>query len=220
MNQSEKSSVYIIIPVHNRKNITLACLENLQATGDLQRYKVIVVDDGSIDGTADVIHSLYPLVTVLQGDGNLWWTGAIGKGMEYAYQCGAEYFIWLNDDTFPSFNTIPLMLEACSQNLNRLATAQCYSTQAFEHPTYGGQVKKLLSPKLIHASQGQELECDCMSGNLVCLPRSVVDRIGYPPSLHLPHTLADIVYTWEAKKAGLQLVKLGDATAVSHFNPI
>ncbi len=56
-----------------------------------------------------------------------------------------------------------------------------------------------------------------MSGNLVCLPRSVVEKIGYPLSKQLPHCLADIVYTWEAKKAGYELEVLGDATAVCAF---
>jgi len=40
-------SVYIIIPVHNRKAFTLGCLKNLKTNSDLQKYHVIVVDDGS-----------------------------------------------------------------------------------------------------------------------------------------------------------------------------
>jgi len=31
-------SIYIIIPVHNRKAFTLACLENLKTNGDLRKY--------------------------------------------------------------------------------------------------------------------------------------------------------------------------------------
>jgi GT2 family glycosyltransferase len=42
-------SVHIIIPVHNRKTLTLACLENLKTNGDLNKHHVIVVDDGSGD---------------------------------------------------------------------------------------------------------------------------------------------------------------------------
>ena len=70
-------NIYIIIPVYNRKALTLACLENLQNNGDLQKYQVIVVDDGSSDRTSEEVKVNYPKVIVLQGNGNLWWTGAI-----------------------------------------------------------------------------------------------------------------------------------------------
>jgi len=70
-------AVYIIIPVHNREALTLACLENLKANGDLQKYQVIVVDDGSSDRTSEEVKVNYPKFIFLQGNGNLWWTGAI-----------------------------------------------------------------------------------------------------------------------------------------------
>ena len=70
-------NIYIIIPVHNRKALTLVCLENLKTNVDLQKYQVIVVVDGSSDRTAEEVAENYPEVTILEGDGNLWWTGAI-----------------------------------------------------------------------------------------------------------------------------------------------
>jgi glycosyltransferase involved in cell wall biosynthesis len=48
-------SVFILIPVHNRKTITLACLEALEKNSDLERYQVVVIDDGSTDGTGQAI---------------------------------------------------------------------------------------------------------------------------------------------------------------------
>ena len=212
--------IFIIIPVHNRKQITLNCLESLSKNGDLEHYHVVVVDDGSPDGTAQAIQALYPDIVVLHGDGNLWWTEAIKKGMEYDYEQGAKFFIWLNDDTVPSRGCIPAIVTECTQHPNKIVSAQCYASSAFDVPTYGGQAKEFLSIKLFHTPPGQTIACDCMSGNLVCLPRSVVEKIGYPPSKQLPHCLADIVYTWEAKKAGYELEVLGDATAVCAFNPM
>ncbi|MEL6945455.1 MAG: glycosyltransferase, partial [Bacteroidota bacterium] len=92
--------------MHNRKDITLKCLSRLKALGDLTRYSVIVVDDGSTDGTYEEIYESYPTVILLKGDGNLWWTGAIRMGMEYAYKQDADYIIWLNDDTLPLAGSI------------------------------------------------------------------------------------------------------------------
>jgi GT2 family glycosyltransferase len=42
----------------------------------------------------------------------------------------------------------------------------------------------------------------------------VIDRLGYPEKHLMPHYTADIVYTWEAKKKGFELLVLGDARAV------
>jgi len=212
--------VYILIPVHNRRAITLACLESLAHNGNLTPYQIVVIDDGSTDGTAEAIHNTYPTVHLLQGDGNLWWTGAIKVGMQYAYQQGADYFIWLNDDTLPSARAIPRLVEACRQNPRAIVTAQCYSPTDLQTPTYGGQIKGRFALRPIFVPEGKRQPCDCTSGNLVCLPRSVVDSIGYPPSHTLPQCLADVVYTWEAKKAGYQPEVIGDAKAFCEFNPL
>ncbi|MBD2260793.1 glycosyltransferase family 2 protein [Pseudanabaena sp. FACHB-2040] len=213
-------SVYIIIPVHNRKAITLKCLEALEGTGDLYRCSVVVVDDGSTDGTYDAVQTRFPSTLLLRGDGNLWWTGAIKKGMEFAYAQGASHFIWLNDDTLPLEGSLSLLIETCTQDPQKIVTAQCYSSADFREPTYGGQIKQWFSVQLLSVPEGERAACDCLSGNLVCLPRSVVDQIGYPPSHKLPQCLADIVYTWEAKKGGYQLEILGDAKAICEFNPL
>jgi GT2 family glycosyltransferase len=214
------SSVFIIIPVHNRRDITLQCLKTLHQNGDLESHKVVVVDDGSTDGTAEAIQASYPLVKVLYGNGQLWWTGAIAKGMEYAYQQGANFFIWLNDDTFPYPDAISQLIKHCSALPNRIAAAQCYATDELVEPTYGGQIKHLLLVQLVSTAPGQRRSCDCMSGNLVCLPRSIVDDIGYPPEKELPHCHTDVVYTLMAKRSGYDLQVLGDAIAVCAFDEI
>nr|WP_210391310.1 hypothetical protein [Synechococcus sp. PCC 7502] len=47
----------------------------MRINGDLAKYQVVIVDDGS----GEAIRSLYPEVILLSGDGNLWWTGAISS---------------------------------------------------------------------------------------------------------------------------------------------
>ena len=99
---SENSpTIYIVIPVHNRLEATRECLGSLRCQ-TYKAFKIVVVDDGSTDGTSGLVSQEYPEVTVLKGKGELWWTGATNLGVRYALQdCrGDDYILTLNNDTF------------------------------------------------------------------------------------------------------------------------
>lgn len=211
----------VIIPVHNRKVTTLACLEQLRQQGDLQRYQVVVVDDGSTDGTKEAIQALYPSVTVLDGDGNLWWTGAIALGMQYAVSQGAESLIWLNDDCLPQPNAIEALVEACRSQPNLIAGGQSFDPDTGQ-PSYGGVICPNYQFVHVHAGNDRDLECDGLAGNFVCIPKSVVDRIGYPDPQRCPHYYEDVVYTHRAKNHGYQLriIHTAIATCKNDHAPI
>lgn len=200
-----KESVYILIPVHNRRSTTLSCLENLKQTGDLQRYYGVVIDDGSTDGTGDAIRTLYPEVVVLVGDGNLWWTGAIALGMQYANDQGAEFFIWLNDDCQLAPETLIKLVGSCQENQG--AIVGCQGTEALDSTqiAFGGKRKTWQGYRFIHEPKNQLTPCDLLSGNVVCIPQSVTQKIGYPDPKLVPHYGGDSLFLIRAKKAGFQL---------------
>jgi N-acetylglucosaminyl-diphospho-decaprenol L-rhamnosyltransferase len=91
--------IFIIIPVFNRKVLLHNCLSSLRNQTN-QNFQVIVVDDGSTDGTSDMLQENFPKVTILKGDGSLWWTGATNVGVRHALSiCQENDFIMaLNDD--------------------------------------------------------------------------------------------------------------------------
>jgi GT2 family glycosyltransferase len=212
MSSIQREPVYIIIPVHNRKQITLQCLKNLQQNGDLDKYYIVVVNDGSTDGTAEAIQSIYPDVSILTGDGNLWWTGGIKKGMEYAYKHGAEYFIWLNDDCYPVSGAIAKLLEICKSEPNIIVGGQSLDPNT-KKPSYGGIICSKTDILPIHNLAQLNLECDGLNGNLVCFPIRVIERIGYPDARLFPHYHGDTTYTSLAKQNGYKLLINSQALA-------
>lgn len=196
---------YIIIPVYNRKTITLSCLKNLKTNGDLQKYKVIVIDDGSTDQTFEAIKEQYPEVILLSGDGNLWWTGAIALGMKYAYDQGAEYLIWLNDDCQLSSGTLDNLVGFARKNERAIVGCQGIEAENANSIVFGGKVKTWKGYRFIQAPKNTVTSCDLLSGNVVCLPRSVIDKIGYPDSRFTPHYGGDSLYLILAQKAGFSI---------------
>jgi len=90
-----------LITCHNRRAQTLACLEALYQNALSQDYSlhVILVDDGSTDGTGEAVRELYPSVEIIRGDGNLYWNKGMYRAFGHAMETGFDAYLWLNDDT-------------------------------------------------------------------------------------------------------------------------
>ena len=99
-NPVSEKRVVIVTPVHNRKDITLQCLKSLsRLQNKTVTTEIIVVDDGSTDGTAEAIAEQFPVVRVVRGDGSLWFTGGTNRGIEEALKLDPDYILTINDDS-------------------------------------------------------------------------------------------------------------------------
>ena len=214
---AERQNVFVIIPVHNRREITLGCLGCLKAAGILDWAEVIVVDDGSTDGTAAGIRDGFPQVHILQGDGNLWWTGGIVLGMKEAMRRKAAVIVWLNDDCHPRPGALKALVNHTLET-GALSVGQTFSSTG---ESYTGWVKTPWGQRPVGCPPGQFAFCDTCPGNFVALPGKVVEAIGYPDARSFPHIFADADYGFEASRRGFQIHVLGDARAdgIDSVNP-
>jgi GT2 family glycosyltransferase len=98
--------VSIVILSYNRKEDIRESLEKLYSYG-LNDIEIIVVDNGSSDGTSQMIESEYPSVRLLKLDKNIGVSG-YNKGFEISK---GRYILILDDDSFPSENSVKRMIE-------------------------------------------------------------------------------------------------------------
>ncbi len=206
----------IVIPVHNRMKFTKACLHSLRNQTLLADY-IIVVNDGSKDGTVEMIEQEFPDVIVLHGDGHLFWTAAINLGVKLALYLGAEYILTLNNDTVASPAMLEEMIKSARQNPNALFGALDIDILT-RKPYYGGEIfnwrsgsSKYLLDGLKKEEQTGLHEVSLFPGRGLLIPKRVFENIGFFAEKELPHYLADYDFTQRARKYGHKIYCIYEA---------
>lgn len=200
------STATLIIPVHNRQATTLACLRHLRAQATFPRFDCIVVDDGSSDNTAGLVRQEFPEVTILPGDGSLWWTGGIAFGSAHAFTQGAAAVVWLNDDCQPEPGTLERLLAEVEQHPDAVVGPACVDASSGQPVASGFKGRRVVC-----ARDGETLDVDGLSGFCVAVPRRVWETLGPPDSRRFPHYAGDTAYSLRASQAGFRVRLLGDA---------
>lgn len=93
-----KPMVWIVVLTLNNYSDTAECLQSLRSI----RYpscKIILVDNGSTDGTPQLVRTQFPEVTVIENGRNLGVAAGYNVGIHYALDQGAEFVFVVNNDT-------------------------------------------------------------------------------------------------------------------------
>lgn len=90
--------VTIIVLNWNGKELTLDCLTSLNNIS-YQNAKILVVDNGSADGSVEAIHSRFPDVEVLSLENNLGYASGNNVGFQHIRDNNSDFIIFLNNDT-------------------------------------------------------------------------------------------------------------------------
>jgi GT2 family glycosyltransferase len=95
---SGEPRVAIVVLNWNGRDDTLACLASVSRIVH-QNLGVIVVDNGSSDGSVAAIRDRHPRVEVIETGRNLGFAGGNNAGIRRALELGADFVLLLNNDT-------------------------------------------------------------------------------------------------------------------------
>lgn len=108
--------VFIVIPSWNAADLLPACLESLEK--QTQKAQIVVVDNGSIDGSAELIARDFPKVHLIKLAKNTGFTGGVNTGISYALEHGAEAIALFNNDAVAKPDWLQKLVERLSSSSN------------------------------------------------------------------------------------------------------
>ena len=212
-------NIAVLITVFNRIEKTLNCLHSLfeADTKDLElTIKVFLTDDGSSDGTTEIIKKRFKdkNVLILPGTGNLFWNGGMNNSWRAALKEGSfDGFLWLNNDSVVYPNLWKEIFIAEEYSNNTFGRGGIYVGSTWDkfnkRLSYGGFLftnKWTLNDKFLEPN-GQFQVCHAAHGNITYVSKDVADSEGIFCDKYI-HGGGDHDYTYLAHKHGFPLFVL------------
>ncbi len=217
--------ISILVPVFNGIEYTKECLKNLnhQINGvqiPHATFETILIDDGSVDGTKEWTALNFPEVIILSGNGSLWWSGSINKGMQFAFDSSnADAVVWWNNDILAGegyFTT--LISQLTSTDMNIVLGSKVYQAASKDIVWgMGGYFDTVTGKKGMHAfnvMDSEELnaakDVHWLPGMGTIVTRNVYQSVGLLNNEDFPQYHGDSDYTFRAYLSGYRIKVIPD----------
>lgn len=216
----------VIILNYNTKDLLQKCLESVFSSRTDFQIEVIVSDNGSTDGSIEMIKNRFPQVKLTENNANLGFSAGNNVGIRQAL---GRLVLLLNTDTEVRLNTLDLSIKYMDS-----------------HPEAGVMGCKVLLPdgKLHEASRrrfpnpvnaflrlfglrrfsnynyknipiDREMEVDSVVGAFLMIRRSVIDKIGLLDEEFFMYG-EDLDWCWRVKEAGFKVMYYPGAE-ITHY---
>jgi len=105
---------YVVIVTFNGQKWIEICFNSLLNSSI--PLNIIVIDNGSSDGTTEIICNNYPSIELIKANKNLGFGKANNIGIKKAYHEGADYIFLLNQDAWIEPDTIDTLISVAKKN--------------------------------------------------------------------------------------------------------
>lgn len=197
-NNMHKTS--IIIPTYNARDLLKDCLYAIKRHTP-QPYEIIVVDNGSTDGTSDICRQ--EQVTFISMPDNAGFPAACNRGLKIA---SGDTLLLLNNDVLVTKNWLPNML-ACLYSQDDIGIVGPYTNfasgrQQIEMPA-GNEIENVANPQ-------KWLQVERIVGLCFLFKRGVLEKLGLLDERFSPGHYEDDDYCMRARHAGYRFMIAGD----------
>lgn len=223
----------VCIVSFNTRDLLRDCLNSLYSSSTRYSYEVVITDNGSSDGSQEMLAAEFPRVQVIRNDTNQGYT----RPMNQALQAGSgRYLMQLNPDTLLHPGLIDTLVDYMDANsqvgictpkvLNRDGTLQKQCRRSAARPWDAISYilgLSLLFPKsrvfgrylMEYLPDDQIAEVEAVSGSCMLIRRAVIEQIGYLDEQFFAYQ-EDAEFCFRARKAGWKIFFVPQAQ-ITHF---
>ncbi|HMQ03509.1 MAG TPA: glycosyltransferase family 2 protein [Pyrinomonadaceae bacterium] len=203
----------IVAPVHNRRELTLQCLQSLariDRTG--LEVEIFIVDDGCTDGTREALEERFPQVHIVHGTGELWYTAGTNLGIVAALKHKPDYVLCINDDSIFDERSVSRMIDLAKLQPRSVVGALLL---LWDTPHRVFQVAPVWNTwkggwqhwyqQTVWTVPNMPWEVDAIVGNCILYPAAVFEECGFMnPSISAQY--GDAEFTTRLRKCGWRLL--------------
>jgi len=226
-------AVSVIIVNWNTRDAVRCCIDSLERATAHIEHEVIVVDNASNDGTAEMVAASFPNVTIIRNVVNRGFAGGVNEGLRIA---GGECLVILNPDILVDRSAIDQLLSLLHAD-NKIGAAMpvllmpdgtaqrgyarklpsVAQTVLFDTQLEGwSRRQRRLVDRYLEREGGGDLaleDVDQIPGAFIATRRDVINAVGGMDE-QFPLFYEDVDWSFRVRQAGFRLVCVRNAHAV------
>jgi GT2 family glycosyltransferase len=215
------SHVVVVIVSYNKKNLISRCLDSIDENTSYPSYEIVVVDNGSVDGTSEMLKQKYPGIKIIRNETNIGFVRANNQAVKESAKHDPDFFFLLNNDTIVHRGWIETAVElANSQNdVGIVGCKLLYPDGRIQHA--GGRISPR-GPSHIgiekddHGEFDKVTEVDFVTGAAFLVKREVIEKIGLFDEGYSPAYFEDVDLCVRARKCGYKVL-YNPKSVVTHY---
>lgn len=205
--------VYIIVLNWNGRADTEECLRSLLGL-TYPNYRVLVVDNGSTDGSVDHLRRLFSGAQFIENKTNLGFAAGNNRGIEHAMNNRADYVFILNNDTVVLPDVLNELVAAAEGDpkIGAVGPKICYYSNPERIWCLGGRISFFLGCTWHVAGRQKDRakyqgirDVDYLTGCALLLKRDVIEGVGCFDSIFGPGYFEDTDLCMRIRHKGYRL---------------